>query len=71
MLDFVNALDVKEEFVGLSIVEIEQRRGNKEELGRVLQLEEIFWRQKSRILWLKQGDCNTVFPYDNQSSQEI
>jgi len=61
LLNSVNALDEKEESVGLSAVEIDQRRGDKEELGRVLQMEEISWRQKSRALWLREGDHDTNF----------
>ena len=44
LMDSVNALDVKEESVGLSIEDIEQRRRDREKLRRVLQLEEISWR---------------------------
>jgi len=50
LLDSVNALDVKEESDGLSSDEIDQRREAREELTRVLHMEEISWRQKSRSL---------------------
>ena len=54
----VNVLDVKEESDGLSNDEIDQRREAREELARVLQMEEISWRQKS---WPREGDRNTKF----------
>ncbi|XP_057870796.2 uncharacterized protein LOC131077334 [Cryptomeria japonica] len=33
----------------------------KEELAKVLLREEIFWRDKSKELWIKEGDANTKF----------
>lgn len=41
LLDFVNALDMKEESDALSNDEIDQKREGKEELARVLQMEGI------------------------------
>ena len=48
LLGSINILDAKEESVGLSSEDIDGRRREIEELGRVFQLEEISWRQKSR-----------------------
>jgi len=49
-LDSVGVLDVKKESNGLSNDKIDQRREAREELTRVLRMEEISWRQKSRAL---------------------
>lgn len=41
--------------------EEELRDRPKEEFGRITRLEEVSWRQKSRNLWLADGDGNTRF----------
>jgi hypothetical protein len=54
-------LDSIEEGRGLSEEEKERRRGLALELEASLLQEEICWRQKSRVRWLKEGDKCTKF----------
>ena len=48
------------------VLTVEEKR-NKErisrELEKIMQLEEICWRQKSRVVCIKEGDRNTKFFY--------
>jgi hypothetical protein len=54
-------LDVKEGRRGLSVEEHSLREELKDEVVRLAHMEETSWRQKSRVLCLKEGDNNTSF----------
>ena len=45
----------------LSEEEKAMRKGCKGEISKVMDLEEVSWRQKSCALWLQEGDENTKF----------
>lgn len=57
----IDQLDQKESDLALTEEELQQRNKLKEELLDIVYKEEISWKQKSRIHWLKHGDNNTSF----------
>ena len=52
---------MKEGDLGLSDGENCHRADLRSQVEHLLSLEEIFWRQKSRMLYIKEGDNNTKF----------
>ena len=54
-------MDVKEGELGLSEVELGERAALRSQIQNLLSLEEVSWRQKSRMLCIKKGDNNTKF----------
>ena len=54
-------LDAKEWEFGLSDAEFCEKAVVRFEVENLLSLEESSWRQKSRMLWIKEGDNNTKF----------
>ena len=61
LLKTLKLLDAKEGEFGLSDAETCERAVVRSEVENLLSLEEISWRQKSRMLWIKEGDNNTKF----------
>ena len=62
-------MDAKEGEYGLSKVEIGERAMVRSQIQNLLSLEEVSWRQKSRMLCIKEGDNNTKFFYKVANSR--
>ena len=54
-------LDAREELLGLSNEDHNRRIQIKSGMEHLASLEETFSRQKSRVLYVKEGDSNTQF----------
>ena len=61
LLTDLMGLDAREESLGLSDEDHLRRIQLKGEIEHLASLEEISWRQKSRALYVKEGDNNTRF----------
>ena len=57
----IQQLDALEESRSLTVDERNYREDRWGELHKVMDLDKISWRQKSRVLWLKEEDSNTKF----------
>ena len=53
--------DAIEQVGGLTSDLLNQRPLRKGELEELILREEIHWRQKVRVKWVKEGDCNSKF----------
>ena len=48
---------------------VERRHGLKKKINELLHHEAVFWRQRSRSIWLPAGDKNTKFFHQRVSQQ--
>ena len=61
MLEALKLLDVKEGGFCLSEVDLGERVLLRSQIQNLISLEEVSWRQKLRMLCIKEGDSNTKF----------
>ena len=59
ILDEIANIDVIEQEGVLSSDPAAQRIERKRELEELILREEIHWRQKAKVKWVKDGDCNS------------
>ena len=57
----LNVLEAKEETLRLTAEEKLDQSNLRTDIEKLTLMEEISWRQKSRVLHLKEGDANTKF----------
>ena len=69
LLEALKLLDVKEEEHDLSEVELGEKALLRSQIQNLLPLEEVLWRQKSRMLCIKEGDNKTKFFHKVANSQ--
>ncbi|XP_065622554.1 uncharacterized protein LOC136064575 [Quercus suber] len=61
LLGALELLDAKEGVLGLTETERNEKNEVRSQVEHLISLEEISWRQKSRMLCIKEGDNNTKF----------
>ena len=61
LLEELKKLDAKKRDFGLTVGEKGHRVALRSQVEHLLSLEEISWRQKSKMLCIKEGDNNTKF----------
>ena len=71
MMADLRELDLVEELRPLSVDEKSKKEITIVELDKLILMEEISWRQKSRVLWLQEGDKNSKFYHRLANSHRI
>ena len=68
LLGTLESLDAKEGILGLSATERNEKNEVRSQVEHLISLEEISWRQKLRMLCIKEGDNNTKSFYKMANS---
>ena len=61
ILSDLGRIDLIEQEGNLNLDLVSERTLRRRELEDLLLKEEVHWRQKSRVKWIKEGDCNSKF----------
>ncbi|KAJ9701102.1 hypothetical protein PVL29_006450 [Vitis rotundifolia] len=61
ILSDLGRIDLIEQEGNLNIDLVSERTLRRRELEDLLLKEEVHWRQKSKVKWIKEGDCNSKF----------
>ena len=69
LLEALKLLDAKEGEHDLSEMELGERAVLRSQIQNLLSLEEVSWRQKLRMLCIKEGDNNTKFFHEVANSR--
>ncbi|XP_020262542.1 uncharacterized protein LOC109838519 [Asparagus officinalis] len=70
LLSKIHSIDLIEEQRSLSPTELDERKAFQSSFASIIQEEESYWHQRSRIQWLKEGDTNTSFFHRTASTHK-
>ena len=59
--DQLQLLEGKCQLLEVEIVDVGERNKTRKELNKLLHQEVLYWHQRSRVAWLRDGDRNTRF----------
>ena len=59
--EIIDLLEMQEEFGDLSVHESNLRDLSREHMLDLLESQNVYWRQRGKINWVKLGDVNTKF----------
>jgi hypothetical protein len=61
LISGINELDMRAKDLGLDVESWEQSYCLEQQLMRIYEVEELYWMQRGRVQWLKEGESNIAF----------